>query len=198
MEDLKILNAKLAEVRRAQAEKAAKLGDLSAEKFELESEARDKAAAVEARESDLVTSLAAAELGEQTDTAAARKALEEAKAQAAIVGDTATRLRVIDALKARFEAEHVALHEQGLGIMAEIRAAETEAITAMGADLLADTETAMATVARNACLLVACQSLAAERGASWPHAVLNEAAVAYRHQITPNAARAEIADALAA
>lgn len=196
--NLKTLNAQLGEVRRAQAGIAAKLGDLSAEKFELESEARDKAVAVEAAEVALVAALADAETGLPADVPAARKALDEAKAQAAIVGETATRLRVLDALRGRHESEHAALHEKGLSVMAAIRAAELDAITAKGADLLADTEAAMATVARNACLLAACQSLTAERGASWPHAVLNEAAVTYRHQITQNQARDAIADALAA
>lgn len=198
MNDLQNLNAQLAEIRRAQAAIATKLGDLSAEKFELESGARDKAAAVEAAEVALVASLAAAELGEQTDTAAARKALDEAKAQAGMVGETATRLRVLDALKARFESEHAALHERGLTIVSAVKRSEAEAILAKGADLLSETEAAMATVARNACLLAACQSLAVERGAPWPHAVLNEAAVAYRNQLTPNQASAAIVATLAA
>lgn len=197
MSDLQQLNAQLAEVRRAQAGIAAKLGDLSAEKFELESETRDKAAAVEAAEVALVASLAAAELGEQTDTEAARKALDDAKAQASMVSDTATRLRVIDALRARHEAEHTAIHEKGLSIMAAIKRAETDAIMVKGADLLAETEAAMILLARNAGLLEACKSLVVERGATWPHAVLNEAAVAYHNQLTPNQARAAIVSALA-
>lgn len=197
MNTLSELNSQLNEVRRSQAGIAAKLGDLSVEKFELESEARDKAAAVEAAEVAFVASLAAAELGEQTDTVSARKALDDAKAQASMVSETATRIRVIDALRARHEAEHTAIHAKGISIMAEIKRAEDDALVVTGLNLLTEVESAMAAVARNACLLAACKSLVVERGATWPHAVLNEAAVAYRHQLTPNQARAEIVSALA-
>lgn len=198
MTTLQQLKGQLAELRRAQADIAGKLGDVAAERHDIEAEAADRAAAIEAADRALTEALVARELGEQADVEGAQKALDAARLDAQGSSGAATRLRVLDALKARFESEHSALHEQGLGLMKAIKDAEVERLLAMGADLLIETELAMAAVARNAGLLDACKFLAAERGASWPHAVLSETAVAYRSQLTPIQARAQIIDALAA
>lgn len=199
MTELQQLNAQLAEIRRAQAGIAAKLGDLSAEKFELESDAHDKAAAVEAAEVALVASLAAAELGEQTDTDAARKALDDAKAQASMVSETATRLRVIDALRARHEAEHTAIHEKGLSIMAAIKQAETETLVLVANGIYNDCETALEQLAEAEPRLLAARALLSERGHPWHLPQLNEAVVRSRfNHLTPNVCRASVLAELSA
>lgn len=197
MNTLTKLKNDLALIRVDQAKLAAKLGEIGAERHAVESASSDRAASIAVAEQALVDALAAHELGEPADVDGAQQRLNDARLESHSGIDTATRLRVLDALRARHEGEHVALHERGRGRVAAIRAAETEAIAAMGADLLVETETAIAAVARNACLLDACRNLVAERGATWPHAILREAEITLKNQITPNQARAEIVAALA-
>lgn len=198
MKDLKNLNHRLAAIRKGQAELAAKLGDLSAEKFELESEARDKAAAVEAADVALVASLAAAELGEQTDTASARKALDDAKAQASMVGEAATRLRVLDALKARHEAEHTALHERGLGVMDAIQTAEAERLRALIREYRENAASSIREMARAESLLRAAIEELNARGVNNDLAPISEQAVIVKFQASGFNPRAEVLAALTA
>lgn len=196
--NLKSLNAQLAQVRADQAKASARLGDIAAERFDIESNPAGKAATVAAAEQDLIENLARQELGDPCDVPAAEKRLADAKAQPDDGIATAARLRVLDVLKARFETEHAALHEKGLAIQAEIRTAEVEALNDLANELRNEAKTAMETVARSDSLLIAVRVELNARGANFTLPQLSEIAVAAAATLTPNQARAEIALALAA
>lgn len=195
---LKDLRAQLAQVRADQAKASASLGDIAAERFDIESNSTDKASKVAAAEHDLIEQLARQELGESCDVPAAEKRLADAKAQPDDGIATAARLRVLDVLRQRFEGEHQALHEKGIAIQAEIRTAEVEALRIQANEIRNDAEAAMETIARSESLLNAIIVELNERGTPYDLPTLKEGAVAYRSRLTPNQARAEVLAALAA
>jgi hypothetical protein len=196
--NLKSLNAQLAQVRADQAKASARLGDIAAEKFGIESNPAGKAATVAAAEQDLIENLARQELGDPCDVPAAEKRLADAKAQPDDGIATAARLRVLDVLRQRLELEHAALHEKGLAIQAEIRTAEVEALRIQANEIRGDAETAMETIARAESLLAAVGVELNERGANYDLPALREGAVAFRSRLAPNDARNQILAALAA
>lgn len=181
-ENLKSLNAQLAKVREAQSEVSGKLGDIGAERHEIETAANDRAAAVSAAEQDLVDSLAREELGEKSDVEAARQRLNAARAQAENGVGTAQRLRVLDVLAARFNAEATALHEKAAGLMREIAAAEAEILRAKAEALRDEATAAMRTIARLEHELPVLRNLIVERGGSWDMQPLSEGAIAHQYR----------------
>lgn len=196
--NLKSLNAQLAQVRADQAKASARLGDIAAEKFEIESNPTGKAATVAAAEQDLIENLARQELGDPCDVPAAEKRLADAKALPDDGIATAARLRVLDVLRQRFEADHQELHEKGLAIQAEIRTAEVEALCIQANEIRNDIEAAFETAALNEPRLIAVRELLTERGHAWTLPPVVEAAVHARVKPNVNQARAEILASLAA
>lgn len=192
MNDLKTLNDQLAEVRRQQSDLASRLGELGAGRHSLETAATDSAANIAAAEQNLIEQLAAAELGEQSDTAGAEKALNDAKAQAANGIETAQRLRVLDALRQRFEGEHAAHHEKGVAIVAAIKTAEAERLVEVAHEIHNDIEAAFETISQAEPRLNAVRSLLSEYGHSWPLPQINELAIRSRFNTSPNQARASV------
>lgn len=165
-ETLKALNAELAEIREAQSKLAAKLGDIGAERHEIETAASDRAAAVSAAEQELVEQLALEELGEQSDAEGAQQRLNAARLKAENGVEAAQRLRVLDALRARFDAEAQALHEKAATLMAQIAAAEVEILREKAAALRDEAVAAMRLIARVDLEVPALRTLIAERGGS--------------------------------
>ncbi|KVW94307.1 hypothetical protein [Thiobacillus denitrificans] len=189
---LKKLNDQLAEVRRQQSAIASKLGDIAAECHDIETEATDNAAGIAAAEQNLIEHLARQELGEKSDTASAEKALADAKTQAANGIETSTRLRVLDAVKTRFEGEHKALHEKGVAIIAAIREAEKDRLVEIANELFNDCETALESLAQAEPKLYAARSLLNEYGHPWHLGQLVQAQVQARFPTSPNQARAAV------
>lgn len=198
MNKLKDLNQQLATVRNGQAELAAKLGEIGAERHAIETASNDRAASIAAAEQALIDALAAAELGEQSDVEGARQRLNEASLQAQNGIEGATRLRVLDALRQRHEADHQALHEKGVGLIEQIKRAEIDALNDLANDLRNEAKAAMETTVRTESLLNAVRAELNERGANYTLPPLSELAIVAAATLTPNQARAEIARALAA
>lgn len=192
MNDLKSLKAQLAEVRRAQAGIAAKLGDIAAERHDIEAEVADRAATLEAADMALVAALAARELGDDADVEGAQKALADARLLAQNAIEPSQRLRVIDALRQRHESEHQVLHGKGIALMASIRTAEAEALVLVANGIYNDCETALEQLAMAEPRLLAVRALLNEYGRSWHLPQLSEAVVRSRFNITPNQARASV------
>lgn len=167
-ENLKTLHAELAEIRDAQSKLAVKLGDIGAERHEIETAASARAAAVSAAEQELVDQLALEEVGEQSDAEGARQRLNAARVQVENGVEAAQRLRVLDALRARFESDNQALHEKGVGLIAEIAAAEVEILRAKATALRDEAAEAMRLIARVDLEIPALRRLIEARGSSLP------------------------------
>lgn len=192
MNTLSQLQNQLDAIRVEQSKIASRLSDVAAERFELETDATDLAATIETADVAVVAALAAHELGEPSDVAGAQKDLSEARLLAQNSIEPTQRLRVLDTLKARFDAEHVALHEKGLVIMAAIREAEKDRLIEVANELFNDCETALESLAQAEPKLLAVRTLLGEYGHPWHLGQLVQAQVQARFPTTPNAARSSV------
>jgi len=192
MNDLKTLNDQLAEVRRQQSDLASRLGELGAERHAIETASTDRAASIAAAEQNLIEHLARQELGEPADVESAQQRLNAASLQAQNQIEGVTRLRVLDALKARFEGEHGALHDKGVGIVAAIKQAEKERLIEVANELFNDCETALESLAHAEPKLHATRALLSEYGHPWHLGQIVQAQIQARFPTSPNQARAAV------
>lgn len=197
-DDLKLLHAQLAEVRTDKSKLAAKLGELGAERHTLETVASESADAVTAAELALVDALAADELGEPADIEGAQQRLDAARLQATSGTDSAQRLMVLDALKARFNTEGATLHARGDALLAEIAAAEVEILRAKTVALRDEATAAMLLLARLEYDLPALRALIVERGGVWDFPQLSEAGIGVMYRASGRNATTELLAELAA
>lgn len=195
---LKILNDQLATVRAEQSKCSASLGEIAAERFELEHNPSTKAAAVEAAENDLIEQLARHKFGEPNDVPAAEKALAAAKGLPDDRFEAGVRLRVLTTLEQRHTARYAELHAQGLALIEQIKRAEIDALNDMANDLRNNAKSAVEATAHAEALLNAVRIELNERGASYTLPPLNEQAVILACQPTQTQARAQIIESLAA
>lgn len=168
MIDLNHLHEELDGIRAMQSETASRLADIGAERFEIESAIKARADAVAAAEDDLVEQQARNELGEPSDVATAQKNLDAALSQAGTDDGGQQRLRVLDALKNRFDLKARSVHERALELMAEIKAGQIEILHQRADEIRNQADLAYSQMRDCASQAVALSSVLNSLGSHWP------------------------------
>lgn len=167
MNDLKTINAQLAEVRLEQSKCSESLGEIAAERFELERNPGTKAARIAVAENDLIEQLARHKFGEPSDVPAAEKALAAAKGLPDDRFEAGVRLRVLTTLEQRHTARYAELHAQGLTLIEQHRAAQVDHLETMAREAMSETRGTLTIVANKVAEVQAIRRTLEAVGGSW-------------------------------